>query len=738
MDPHARRERRKYANPIASRERIQQVLAEQDQPLDYQRLCELLEISDADQQTALRKRLRAMERDGQLLVNRRGDYGLVDKMDLVHGWVIGHRDGFGFLRPLAGGDDLFLGTGQMALVFDGDEILAQVTGTDHRGRREGRVIEVLKRGLGEVVGRYHEQSGIGELIPENPRIRHEVLIPPGENLGASPGQMVCAEITHWPTRRLRAKGRVTEILGRPLDPGMEIDVAIRSHQLPHTWPAAVLQEIDGLAEDPGEADKRQRVDLRKLPFVTIDGEDAQDFDDAVYCEKSGSGWRLWVAIADVSHYVRPGTALDEEARNRGNSVYFPGRVLPMLPEPLSNGLCSLKPGSDRLAMVCEMEISGDGELTGFRFREAVIHSHARLSYTQAGAALASGSGSGLPGGKSLPVLQRLHALYQVLRGARQRRGAIDFETVETRIQFDQHSKIEAFVPVQRNDAHKLIEECMLCANVATAEFLQAREIPLLFRVHQGPGDEKLTDLRSYLGLLGLDLSGGQKPTARDYQALLNRVRAREDFQVIQTMMLRSLSQARYQPHNEGHFGLGYPAYAHFTSPIRRYPDLLAHRGIRLLLQGGAAKRRTRKKMFPYDNAAMAVSGEHCSMTERRAEDATREVDTWLKCEYLQDRVGEEFAGLVAAVTGFGIFVELCDVHVDGLVHISTLPSDYYHFDEVGKCLVGERSGRRFGLGDSVSVRVVRVDLEQKKIDLELVGSSPRRGRGRRRSRNRHG
>ncbi len=735
MDPHADREADKYDNPIPSREYILQLLAEVDKPLAYKRLCKLLKLSGEQQTEALRKRLRAMERDGQLMVDRKGFYGLVNKMDLVHGRVIGHRDGYGFLQPLEGGDDLYLSARQMALVFDGDEALASIAGTDQRGRREGKIVEVLKRGLTEVVGRYHEESGIGVVIPDNARLNHDILIPPREKRSARHGQMVCAAITAWPTRHLGAKGKITEVLGEHMDPGMEIDVAIRSHGIPHAWPEEVLKEAAALADEPAQADRKGRVDLRDLPFVTIDGEDARDFDDAVHCAKEkGGGWRLRVAIADVAHYVRPGMALDEEAQARGNSVYFPEKVVPMLPEALSNGLCSLKPGVDRLAMICEMHISRVGKLTRYLFYEGVIHSHARLTYTQVGEVLERGAHIGVDKAR-VPDLKLLHGLYRVLRGARDSRGAIDFETVETRIVFDEQRKIEEIVPVHRNDAHKLIEECMLCANVATARFFEDCGLPVLYRVHEGPSEEKLANLRSFLGELGLDLSGGDKPSPLDYQGLLSQVSERQDAQVIQTMLLRSLSQALYQPENKGHFGLNYKAYAHFTSPIRRYPDLLVHRGIRHIVRSKQASKHVlrtaaapipKQRIFPYDTAAMAVFGEQCSMTERRADDATRDVDAWLKCEYLQSHIGEQFAGVVAAVTSFGLFVELKDLYIEGLVHISALPGDYYHYDNAKQRLRGERSGRSFSLGGSVEVQVARVDLDDKKIDLKLLDSAPRR------------
>ena len=734
-DPHAAREAALYDNPIPSREVILELLHEAASPLDQQGIAGQLGLTDPADLDALRKRLRAMERDGQLMVNRRGNYGLVDKMNLLHCRVQGHRDGYGFAMPLGGGEDVYLSARQMNRVFDGDEVLVQITGVDRRGRREGKVVEILARAHRSVVGRYQEESGIGFVLPENSRINHQILIPPREKGKARSGQIVTAEITDYPTQRLGAKGRIVEILGDHLDPGLEIDVAIRSNGIPWEWPEAVVEEAGALEGEPLEEDKLHRVDLRKRPFVTIDGEDARDFDDAVYCEKRTlGGWRLWVAIADVSHYVRPGSALDDEAAHRGNSVYFPEKVVPMLPEALSNGLCSLKPAVDRLAMVCEMELGREGELNKYSFYEAVIHSHARLTYTQVGQVLESGSHPDVDK-RRVADLKRLHSLYKVLRRARERRGAIDFETVETRIIFNEQRKIESIVPVVRNDAHKLIEECMLCANVAAAAFYEANGLPILYRVHEGPTEEKLENLRKFLGELGLDLGGGEKPTPLHYQRLLQQIEDRDDAHVIQTMLLRSLRQAVYQAENLGHFGLHYEAYAHFTSPIRRYPDLLVHRGMRSVIRSGKRKgkgvRRIKsaepiplKQIFPYDEHAMTVFGEHCSMTERRADDATREVDAWLKCEYLQDHVGAEFDGVISAVTGFGLFVELRDLYIEGLVHVTALPGDYYSFDASHQRLIGERSGRSFQLGGAVRVQVARVDLDDKKIDLELIDSQP--------------
>lgn len=736
MDPHAAREQERYAHPIPSREVILDLLKSADAPLAFQAIAEQLGLCDERDLEALGKRLRAMQRAGQLISGRRGAYGVPERMDLLRCRVMGHRDGYGFARPLEGGDDLFLSAREMYQVFDGDEVLVAVAGLDRRGRAEGQIVEVLVRAHTQVVGRYMEESGIGFLLPHNTRIKNHILIPPKAKGGARHGQLVSATLTDYPSATLGAKGRIEEVLGDHLDPGLEIDVAIRAHGIPWEWPEEVLREAGALGEEPAEADKAHRVDLRATPFITIDGEDARDFDDAVWCEQDGKAFQLRVAIADVSHYVPVSSALDEEAGIRGNSVYFPERVVPMFPEVLSNGLCSLKPRVDRLAMVCEMQIDENGELQHYTFYEAVIHSHARLTYTDVGEVIEHGHSPRVPA-ERIAEIHRLHALYRVLRAARERRGALDFETQETRIVFDEHRKIASIKPVYRNDAHKLIEECMLIANVATARFLEALDRPALFRVHEGPSAEKLENLRAFLGELSLDLAGGIKPTPEHYQSLLKTVDAREDAHIIQTMLLRSLSQAVYQPENAGHFGLHFNAYAHFTSPIRRYPDLLVHRAIRAVIRSAVknphvqrmsgAPKLSRDDIYPYDIGTMVALGEQCSMTERRADDATREVDAWLKCEFLKDRIDDEFAGVISAVTNFGVFVELSDLYIEGLIHVSALPGDYYHFDQAKQRLVGERTRQVFKLGGAVTVRVARVDLDDRKIDLELAGRPPATG-----------
>ncbi len=734
LDPEAAREAEKYENPIPSRELILQHLGERGSPAAREELVEEFGLESDEDIEALRRRLRAMERDGQLIYTRRGTYAPVDKLDLVCGRVSGHRDGFGFLIPDDGSDDLFLSPAQMRLVFDGDRCLARVAGLDRRGRREGAIVEVISRAHESIVGRYHIESDVGFVVPDNPKIQQEVLVTPGRALDAKPGQFVEVKITHWPTQRFQPQGDIVEVIGNYMAPGMEIDVALRSFDIPHVWPEAVLKEAARLKPEVEEKDKHKRVDLRHLPFVTIDGEDARDFDDAVFCEKPGGwklltgGFRLYVAIADVSHYVKVDSALDKEAVVRGNSVYFPERVVPMLPEELSNGLCSLNPHVDRLAMVCEITLSKSGKMTDYQFYEAVIHSHARLTYNKVSAMLeqpksAEGKRLSAEYAEVLPHLKQLYSLYKVLLKARHTRGAIDFETQETRIVFGTDRKIAAIKPTERNDAHKLIEECMLCANVATAAFLQKHEIPALYRVHDAPPLERQEKLRAFLGELGLSLHKGKEgPTPKDYQALLEKIQGRPDFHVIQTVMLRSLSQAVYSAENHGHFGLNYEAYAHFTSPIRRYPDLLVHRAIRSVIRSRreGAPSMPKARIYPYDEAALEQLGEQCSMTERRADEATRDVVNWLKCEFMKDRVGETFPGVITAVTGFGLFVELTDIYVEGLVHVTAMPGDYYHFDPLHHRLSGERSGRSFRLGDSVEVRVMRVDLDERKIDFELI------------------
>jgi ribonuclease R len=714
-DPFAQREAQKYERPIASREAILEWLEQAGEPVSFERLLHELGLTEAVDVEALNRRLGAMVRDGQLVQNRRGEYCLVKRLPLVAGTVIGHRDGFGFLKPDEGGDDIFLPPRQMSELMHGDRAMVRVQGVDHRGRAEGSLVDVLERNTTELAGRYVEERGVSFVVPDNARIAHTVQIPVAERGVARSGQMVVVEITQQPSKHSEVIGRVSRVMGERNAAGMATELAIHAHGLPHAFPDNVEAEVRGLSPEVPEQAKQGRLDLRSTPLVTIDGEDARDFDDAVFCERQRDGFRLLVAIADVSHYVKVGTALDHEAQKRGNSVYFADRVIPMLPEVLSNGLCSINPQVDRLCMVCEMHVDKDGEVSRARFHEAVMRSAARFTYTKVAKILVDKDPALRAEYKALvPHLEDLYALYHVLAKARLKRGAIDFDSIETKVVFDGKGGIEAIRPTVRNDAHKLIEECMIAANVQAGKFLSKHKLATLYRVHAGPKTESLEKLRAFLGTLGLKFGGGDKPEPGHYAKLLEKVQERPDKHLIQTVLLRSLAQAVYTPENVGHFGLALPFYAHFTSPIRRYPDLLVHRAIRHALQGGTAQN------FNYSGSHMEQMGSHCSMTERRADEATRDALDRLKAEYMRDKQGEEFEGLVTGVTNFGLFVQIKDLYVEGLVHITSLPSDYYNHDPIGHCLVGERSGRVFRLTDTVKVRVAAVNVDERKIDFELA------------------
>jgi ribonuclease R len=657
-------------------------------------------------------RLAAMEREGQLLTNRKGELCVVAKLDLVIGTVQGHPDGFGFLVPDDGGDDYFLSPREMHKALHGDRAAVRKSGIDRRGRAEGEIVEVLERVNREVVGRLYEEHGIWFVVAENRRINQDLLVAPGDLGGAKPGQVVVAEILTQPAANREAIARVREVLGSATDSGIEIEIALRKHALPFEFSPEAVRQARRLPAEVRAADRKDRVDLTGLPLVTIDGETAKDFDDAVYCERKGKNFRLVVAIADVSHYVRDGDAIDADARERGTSVYFPRRVIPMLPEELSNELCSLKPRVDRLCMVCDMDVTAQGVIRSSRFYPAVMHSRARLTYTQVWGWLDQPATATTPEARELlPHLSHLYAIYHAFASARAKRGAIDFDTVELALEFDDQGKILRIVPSPRNDAHKLIEECMLAANVCTAQFLVEHKHAVLFRVHEGPPPDKLAALRDFLKTSALQLGGGDTPAPDDYARLIERIRDRPDFALLQTVLLRSLSQAQYRPDNEGHFGLAYEEYAHFTSPIRRYPDLLVHRAIKAALAG---------RHYTPGGSSWEELGAHTSMTERRADDAARDVTNWLKCHFMQDKVGEEFEGTISGVTGFGLFVTLDGLNIDGLVHITELGRDYFHYDAGRHALIGERTGRVFQLAGRIRIRVARVDMEQTKIDFTLA------------------
>ncbi|TMI07895.1 MAG: ribonuclease R [Betaproteobacteria bacterium] len=670
-------------------------------PLTAQELAARLDVKGGERR-ALDAALTALERAGEVVQNRAGALLVAKRIALLAGRVEGHPDGHGFLEPDDGGPRVFLPPAEMREVIHGDRAAVRVSGRDSRGRAQGTIVEVLERGNRRIVGRLHAGHGVLFLVPEDRRIARDIVVPPAEVGRAKAGQVVTVDLIAQPSRHAQPIGRVAEVLGHYADPGMEIEIAVRKFELPHQFSKRALAAAHALADEVRSEDLHGRKDLRELHFVTIDGETARDFDDAVFCRREGKGFRLWVAIADVSHYVRHGDALDVEARERGTSVYFPRRVIPMLPEKLSNGLCSLNPQADRLAMACEMEITPGGEVSGYKFYPALIRSHARLTYTEAWERLSNKTAK-----EHLVVL---YEVFKLLLGQRERRGAIDFETVETRMLFDARGKIEKIVPEPRNDAHRLIEECMLAANVCAGNFVAEHAHPVLYRVHDVPSAEKVSALRAFLAEIGLQLPGGEIPRPADYAQLLQRIRKRPDFALLQTILLRSLKQAVYSPNNAGHFGLAFDAYVHFTSPIRRYPDLLVHRAIKAIL----ARKR-------YDGGSSGVDwealGRHCSETERRADDASRDVENWLKCYYMRDHVGGTFSGTITGVVPFGLFVTLDDYFVDGLVHISELGRDYFQYDDARHMLLGDRTGMRYRLADRMTVKLVRVDIEQRKMDL---------------------
>jgi ribonuclease R len=711
---------------IPSREQILAALEAAGRPLEPKALFGALGIDSAEVRDALGNRLRAMIRDGQIIANRRGHYCLVGHIGLVTGVVTGHRDGYGFVTPDAGGDDIYLPPREMREAMHGDKVAVRIARTDERGRAEGKLVEVLARNTREIVGRFVRESGIGFVIPDNRRFSQSVAVPPAGAKGVKPGDIVVVELTEPPSRDTQPIGRVIENLGEGGAPGVETEIAMRAHGLPFRWPDEALAEAEAWGDRVRPSAKRDREDLRELPLVTIDGADAKDFDDAVWCEPDGSGWRVIVAIADVSAYVSPAGALDAEARERGTSVYFPRKVIPMLPENLSNGLCSLNPGVDRLCMICDMRVTSGGKVREARFYEGLMRSAARLTYDEVAGILVEGDAElRRRHAKVLPQLEHLHAVWRVLARARERRGAVDFDLPEVAMVFDPKGHVARVEPRHRNDAHRIIEECMIAANVEAARFLEKHKIPALYRVHAPPEEDRLGSLKEFLGAFGLSLPTRERLEPKHLSALVREVAGRPDADLIETVILRSMSAAAYQPDNIGHFGLALERYAHFTSPIRRYPDLLVHRAIRHILRGG------KPGDFTHGKQEMEGLGRHCSATERRADEATREAMDWLKCEFMLDRVGEEFDVIVTGVVDFGLFVQIPEFQIDGLVHISSLGGDYYQRDPVHQRLIGEHTGRVFRLSDPLRVRLLRVSLEDRKIDFELAEEPAQVVKGRR-------
>ncbi|MGB0225922.1 MAG: ribonuclease R, partial [Litorivicinaceae bacterium] len=736
---------------VASRKWLLELLEEAGRPLDYEEMASLTQTIESNRE-GLFARLSAMCRDGQIITDRIGRYVLVDRAGLVSGRVSAHRDGFGFFEPDDDGDTLYLHDRQMRKVFHGDRVLVAVMPPSRhsKSKREARIVEVLERTHQRLIGRLREQAGVKFVTPEDDRFLHEILIPDDQLHGAQFGQFVVVQLDTFPESNRQPVGHVVDVVGAASDPGIEVQVAVRTHDLPYEFSEEAIDQARAFGEsiDPAIADTR--MDLRDCPFVTIDGEDARDFDDAVYAAPRGkNGWTLWVAIADVANYVTENSPLDQTAIERGTSVYFPSEVIPMLPETLSNGLCSLNPHVDRLALAVCLEIASTGRVTSYRFHEVVFQSQQRLTYQQVQDTLdAVEADHQSPAALRTAIVDSGHfntnavaenvadlfSLYRVLRAARDDRGALDFDSVEPKFSFDDKGKISGVVPHQRLEAHKLIEECMLAANVAAARCLKKFKLPTLYRIHEGPSDERLAALRQFLGSMALGLGGGEKPEPSDYQALLDQAQARPDFPLIQAMILRSMQQAKYAPDPDiGHFGLSYDHYTHFTSPIRRYPDLTVHRLLKRIVQTGAQDDPVRlvRDHLP-DMERMVGLGEHCSMTERRADEASRDVGQWLKCQFMREKLGEEYQGTITGVAGFGLFILLDELFVEGMVHVTQLPPDYWVFSEQQHTLTGERTHQVFRLADSVRVTVARVDLDARRIDFALAGNGPT-GRPRRAS-----
>jgi ribonuclease R len=714
-DQHFHREAQKYENPILSREGLLKYLRDAEGPMPLEDLAKALKLDAPDRLDALQRRLQAMVRDGQVLLNRRGGYAPASALDLLAGTVTAHPDGFGFVKFETGGDDGFLNPSELRKCFHGDRVLVSVINIDHRGRRNVAIAEVLERRHTRVTGRFNIRTGIATVVPDDKRLQHEVLIGPDDRSGAKDGQLVVAEITSPLDSGRPPIGKVLVVLGDRLTATKVVEMAIHGHNLPHEFPEPVLREANAIPVDVTAAETAARVDMRHLPLVTIDGEDAKDFDDAVYCESNPAGFRLVVAIADVSHYVRPGAALDDEAVLRGTSVYFPGFVVPMLPENLSNGICSLKPKVDRLCFVCDMQVGFDGLVSESRFYEAVMHSHARLTYNQVWKVIGEDDAETKAMlGDLLPAISRLHQLYDILSKARTRRGAIEFESSEVHFELNPQGEVIQGGLLARNDAHKLIEECMIAANVEAGKAVLANHAHAPFRVHDRPPESKYADLLEYLKEFALSMPSYAKVQPKDFTNLLKKVRLRPDAALLETVLLRSQSLAVYSTDNKGHFGLALEAYSHFTSPIRRYPDLLLHRALKKALlpasDGG----------FNYSAQEMDKLCLQCSALERRADEAEREVDERYRSAWMEQHVGSQFDGVISGVTSFGLFVELTDSKVNGLVHVTQLPHDYWHFDPQRKTLTGERKRMSFRLGDPIRVLVLKASVEDKRIDFKPV------------------
>ncbi len=741
-DPFGETGASQSSRPVASRKWLMEILLDAGVPLDFDELCCLTETTK-DNCEGLRNLLNVMCSDGQIVMDRIGRFNLVDRAGLLSGKVIAHRDGYGFLQPDNDGERLYLHDRQMKKVYHGDRVLvAKKRPTrNSRNKSEARIVEVLERGSSRIIGRLNKQAGVIFVIPQDERFHHQILIPDDKVNGARLGEFVVAEIDFFPESNRQPIGHVADIVGGTSDPGIEVQVAIRTHDLPYKFSKSAIAQAAFCGDTVNSEQFLHRLDLRELPFVTIDGADAKDLDDAVYALPRGeSGWTLWVAVADVAHYVPEHSVLDREAIERGTSVYFPSEVIPMLPESLSNGLCSLNPNLDRLALAVCVEISATGQVLKYRFNEVLIKSHQRLTYNQVQEAMDSVGERRLNSKDLVLALDKaghfqtkqitenivsLFSVYEVLRAARENRGALDFNSVEPYFAFDEHGKIASVMARERLDAQKIIEECMLVANVSAALSLKRFKLSAVYRIHESPTSERLEALRHFLSSMGFAMGGGEKPAPSDYQSVIYQAHSRPDFPLIQAMILRSMQQARYAPDADvGHFGLAYDSYTHFTSPIRRYPDLAVHRLLKRIIQTGAQDKASKMVRDGLPDLQQAINlGEHCSMTERRADEASRDVAQWLKCQFMSKKLGEVYQGTVTGVAGFGLFILLDTLFVEGMVHVTQLPPDYWIFNDHQHSLTGERTHQVFRLADSVRVKIVRVDLESRRIDFSLADNS---------------
>ena len=708
---------RRKQSPDLSTEEILKLMREDDRPLLLREILRRLSLQKEQRQKA-RGLLRDLAEVGRVVRIRGNRYGLPSKMNLVVGRIKTHPDGYGFVVPEAEGqEDIFISPRNLKEAMHGDRVVARIESIRKKGK-EGSIIRILERKTRKVVGKFMRAKNYFYVIPEDDRILPEVFIPEGETKRARSNQIVVAEITRYPTERARPEGRITHILGYPDDPEIDPQIVTHKYDLPSRFTSPALEEAKSLPPAPSSYEYRNRVDLRGIPTLTIDGENARDFDDAVSVERERDGGvKLYVSISDVSHYVREGTSLDGEAYSRGTSVYFPDRAIPMFPVELSNEICCLHPKVDRLTLTAELRYDGNGERKGVRFYPSVIRSDERLTYTWVKKILVDGDPElGERFGPLLPSLDLMADLCQELRRRRTERGAIDFDLPEPEIILNLQGETEDVVRAERNLAHQIIEEFMIAANEAVAHFMEERGVPFIYRIHEPPKKEAIDEFRSFISHLGYRMRKESDHSPKEFQKVLSDVKERPEERVVNEILLRSMKWAKYSAKNSGHFGLASDGYTHFTSPIRRYPDLIVHRLLKKVLS---------KEEMKVSEGVLAEMADHLSNRERVAMEAEREILDRYRVRFMKDKIGEEYEGIISGVAAFGFFVELKDIFVEGLVRMTSLHDDYYQYHEKKYCLVGERTHKTFRIGDEVRVRVDRVDVESRHIDFGLIEKKER-------------